>query len=175
VGRVRQVGQVIAFVVMLTALDAAQLLPPPKDGDIRVVHWELRNATDIFLTLEPRSVTGERAPLLTFTHRFPGTRQTAAPIEVEVQAFAGQFWAPRAELWFEIDGREIFNLGPPLPGTSLLEGTSDYWSGRMPIDVARRMARAKRINGGSLGFPFELTASQRLAIRTWVERITPRT
>jgi hypothetical protein len=171
---VGQVGQVIALVVFLTALGAAQLLPLPKDGDIRVVHWELQNATDIFLTLEPRSITGERTPIVTFTHRFPGTRQTAPPIEVEVQAFAGQFWAPRAELWFEIDGREIYNLGPPLPGTPLLEGTPDYWSGRMPIDVARRMARAKRINGGSLGFPFELTPSQRQAVRAWVERITPR-
>jgi hypothetical protein len=160
---------------LIAALGAAQLLPPPKDGDIRVVYWELQNATDIFLTLQPRNITNERTPIVMFTHRFPGKRQTAAPIDVEVQAFAGQFWAPRAELWFEIDGREIFNLGASLPGTPLLEGTPDYWSGRMPIDVARRMARAHRINGGALGFPFELTASQRQAIRAWVERITPGT
>ena len=160
--------------LLVAALGAAQSLPPPKDGDIRVVYWELQNATEIFLTLEPRSITGERAPIVTFTHRFPGKRQEAAPIEVEVQAFAGQFWAPRAELWFEIDNREIFNLGAPLPGTPLQEGTPDYWSGRMPIDVARRMARAHRINGGSLGFPFELTTSQRQAIHAWVERITRR-
>jgi hypothetical protein len=161
--------------LLVAAHNAAQLLPAPKDGDLRVVYWELQNATDIFLTLEPRCITGERAPIVTFNHRFPGTRQMATPIEVEVQAFAGQFWAPRAELWFEIDGREIFNLGEPLPGTPLLEGSPDYWSARMPIDVARRMARAQRINGGALRLPFELTASQRQAIRAWVGRITPRT
>jgi len=30
------------------------------------------------------------------------------------------------------------------------------------------------INGSALGFPFELSASQRQAIRAWLERITPR-
>src|SRR5688572_11728613 len=159
--------------VLLAALGAAQLLPPAGDGDIRTVYWELQNVTDIFLTLEPRTLKGERAPILTFTYRFPGKRQTAPPREVEVQASAGQFWAPRAELWFELDGREVVNLSARVPNTSSLEGTPDYWSGRMPIDVVHRMARAQRINGSSLGFPFELSASQRQAIRAWLERITP--
>lgn len=161
-------------VLLLAALGAVQLLPPAKDGDIRTVDWELQNVTDIFLTLEPRSITGERAPILTFTCRFSGKRQTTSPGEVEVRASAGQFWAPRAELWFELDGREIINLGAPVPGTPLLEGTPDYWSARAPIDVIQRLARAQRVNGGSLGFPFELSAAQRQAIRAWLERITPR-
>ena len=159
--------------VLLAALGAAQLLPPAGDGDIRTVYYELQNVTDIFLLLEPRTFKGERAPIVTFTCRFPGRRHTVAPREVEVQASAGQFWAPRAELWFELDGREVVNLSAPLSNAPLLEGTPDYWSGRVPIDVLRRMARAQRINGSSLGFPFELSASQRQAIRAWLERITP--
>ena len=91
---------------------AAQLLPPPRDGDIRTVYWELQNASDVWLTLEPRTAKGERAP--------------------------------------------------------------DYWAGHVPIGVIRWMARAKRITGSSLGFPFELSASQRQAIRTWLERIESR-
>lgn len=52
----------------LTAIDGrAQLLPPPGDGEIRVNYWELRNETEVRLTLEPRNAKGERAPLLTFT------------------------------------------------------------------------------------------------------------
>ena len=86
-------------------------------------YCELQNVTDIFLLLEPRTLKGERAPIVTFTCRFPGRRHTVAPREVEVQASAGQFWAPRAELWFELDGREVVNLSAPLPNTSLLEGT----------------------------------------------------
>jgi len=144
--------------VLLAALGAAQLLPPAGDGDIRTVHYERQNVTDIFLLLEPRTLKGERAPIVTFTGRFPGRRHTLAP---------------RAELWFELDGREVVNLSAPLPNAPLLEGTPDYWSGRVPIDLLRRMARAQRINGSSLGFPFELSASQRQAIRAWLERITP--
>jgi len=160
--------------VLLAALGAAQLLPPAGDGDIRTVYWELQNVTDIFLTLEPRTLKGERAPILTFTCRFPGKRQTAPPREVEVQAYAGQFWAPRAELWFELDGIEIVNLSASPSNTSLPEGAPDYWSGRLPIDVMRRLAQAPRIRGNALRFPFELSASQRQAIRAWLERITPR-
>ena len=137
--------------VLLAALGAAQLLPPAGDGDIRTVYYELQNVTDIFLLLEPRTLKGERAPIVTFTGRFPGRRHTLAPREVEVQ----------------------LNLSAPLPNAPLLEGTPDYWSGRVPIDLLRRMARAQRIDGSLLGFPFELSASQRQAIRAWLERITP--
>jgi hypothetical protein len=161
-------------VLLIAALGAAQLLPPAVDGDIRTAYYELQNRSEIWLTLEPRSAKGERAPLMTLAVQFAGKRQTTAPHEVEVQAFAGQFWAPRAELWFELDGGERVDLSA-LPGAALLQGAADdYWSGRVTIDVMRRLAGAHRITGSSLGFPFELSASQRQAIRAWLERITPR-
>ena len=39
--------------LLIAALGAAQLLPTPKDGDIRTVYWELQNVSDVWLTLEP--------------------------------------------------------------------------------------------------------------------------
>jgi hypothetical protein len=159
--------------VLVTALGAGQLLPPPRDGEIRTVYYELQNVTDVWLTLEPRTAKGERAPLVALTYRFPGRRQTTSPREVEVQAFSEQFWAPRPELWFELDGQRI-EPPPSVPGpaTGLLTGVaSDYWSVRLPIDVMHAIASAHRVQGSSLGFPFELSASQLQAIRTWLARI----
>jgi hypothetical protein len=94
---------------------------------------------------------------------------------VEVRAFAGQFWAPRSELWFELDGGERIDLSVQ-PGLPMVPegGAIDSWSGRLPIDVLRRLARAQRIRGNALRFPFELSASQQQAIRAWLERIGAR-
>jgi hypothetical protein len=161
-------------IALMSALGAAQLLPPPHDGDIRTAYWELQNVTDIWLTLEPRTVKGDRAPLLTFTLRFTGKRQAVAAREVEVRAFAGQFWAPRAELWFDLNGKARVDVSPGAPAVSLLPGAADdYWGGEISVDVINRMARAQHVRGSALGFPFELTASQRQALATWLDRIAP--
>jgi hypothetical protein len=162
--------------LLAAAFGASQLLPPPGDGDIRTAYYELQNRTEIWLTLLPRTAAGQRAPLMTFTHAFPGTRQTVAPREVTVQAFSELFWAPRPVLWFELDGRERIDVAADPPNRGLLTGAaSDYWSGRLSIETIRRMARAQIVNGSSLGFPFQLSASQRQALGAWLERIAPRT
>ena len=172
-GQAGQVGPVALLIAVLgTALGAAQLLLPPSDGDIRTVYWELQNRTDVWLTLETRNAKGERAPVVTFTYSFPGKRQTAPPRDVEVRALAGQFWAPRSELRFQLDGGEVLNLSAPQANAALIEGSPDYWSGHVPIEAIRRMAHAQRITGSSLGFAFELSATQRQALRTWLERIS---
>jgi hypothetical protein len=162
-----------AAVVLAAALGTAQLLPPPGDGDIRTVFWALRNTSETWLTLEPRSVAGDRAPVITFTCRFQGTRQTAPPQEVEIQASAGRFWAPRAELWFELDDTERVDLSAQPAITGLLEGTPDSWSARTSIDTVYRMALVRRIRGSALGFPFEFSASQRQPIRAFLARVDP--
>jgi len=164
----------LRILVFSAALGAAQLLPPPRDGDIRTVFWELQSRTDIFLTIEPRNVKGERAPTLTFTYNFPDKRQTSPPREVEVRAFAGQFWAPRAELWFDLDGKERLDVSAGVPAIGLLQGAADdYWGGPLPIEAIYRMVLVPRIRGSALGFPFELSASQRQALRAWLDRIDP--
>ena len=51
---------------------APQLLPPPKDGDIRDVYWELRKESETWLSLELKTEDGRPAPFLTFTHFYSG-------------------------------------------------------------------------------------------------------
>ena len=158
-------------VLLIAALGAAQLLPPPGDGDIRIVYWELQNVTDIWLTLEPRTLKGERAPLVTFTYRFPGRRHTVAPREVEVQALRGSS-GPRAELWFELDGGERVDL------STLLH--------RAPARRRRRLlerARADRRDAPDgpratdqrqlAGIPLRALGVAAAGDRAWLERITP--
>jgi hypothetical protein len=165
---------IIRIAALLAALGAAQLLPPAGDGDIRVAYYELQNRSDVWLTLEPRAQNGNRAPHVTFTHSFPGKRQTTAPREVLVQAFAGHFWAPRAELWFDLDGKERIDVSPGVNIVGPLQGAADdYWGGPVSIDVIYRMALVHDVRGSALGFPFELSASQRQALRAWLDRIDP--
>ncbi|HJR59630.1 MAG TPA: hypothetical protein VJ813_09535 [Vicinamibacterales bacterium] len=147
---------------------ADQLLPPPGDGDIRAVYWELRNESEVWLTLEPRSASGDAAPLLTFTCRFAGKRPAGAITEIDVRAYAGVFWAPRADLWFLLDDTHKLDLAPK--GGRLISGTpSDYVSEMVSIDTVKRMVAEHRITGEALGFPFELRESQRGALRRFLD------
>jgi hypothetical protein len=164
----------LLFAALSATTSAWQLLPPPGDGDIRVAYYELQNRSEVWLTIEPRAPNGDRAPLLTFTHHFLGKRQTAAPREVLVQACAGQFWAPRAELWFDLDGKERLDVSPGLSNVGLLVGAGgECWGGEISIDAIYRMALVQHVRGSSLGFPFDLSASQRQALRAWLDRIDP--
>lgn len=160
--------------LLMAALGGAQVLPPPGDGDIRVAYYELQNRSEVWLTLEPRAVNGARAPLLTFTSRFAGRRQTAPSSEVLVQACAGHFWAPRAELWFDLDGEERVDISRGLPNIGLLPGAAgDCWGGTVSLDVIYRMALVHHIRGSSLGFPFQLSTEQQQALHAWLDRIDP--
>ena len=171
-GQVWRVG--LLFAALSATTTAWQLLPPPGDGDIRVAYSELQNRSEIWLTLEPRAMNGTRAPFLTFTSRFAGRRQRAASSEVLVQACAGLFWAPRTELWFDLDGKERVDVSPGLPNIGLVSGAAgDCWGGQISIDVMYRMALVHHIRGSSLGFPFQLSAVQQQAIRAWLDRIDP--
>ena len=138
---------VLAMAVAFSSVFPPQLLPPPKDGDIRVVYWELRNESEVWLTLEPKSADGRSAPLITFTHTFPGKPPGPPAKQIEVRAFG---WAPSAELRFELDARERIELSPP--GGILTSGNpSDYVRATITIDQLRQLARAARISGRALG------------------------
>jgi len=155
--------------VPLCSVFPAQLLPPPKDGDIRMVHWELRNESEVWLTLEPKSVEGRPAPMLTFTHTFPGKLPGPPAKEIEVRAYG---WAPSAELRFELDGKDRIELSPP--GGILTSGTpSDYVRATITVDVLRQLAQARQITGRALGVNFELSDSQRKAIASFADRVGP--
>jgi hypothetical protein len=159
-------------IATLLAWDAsAQLLPPPGDGEIRVVYWDLQKQTEVWLTLEPKAPNGDRAPLLTFTDRFAGKRPTAPRTHVEVRAFVGAFWAPRAELWFLADGQRIdFGNQSRLSGF-VSSVPSDYLSEAISLEALKQMASAERISGVVLGFEVVLTDAQRQALRAFLARV----
>ena len=149
-------------------VSAAQLLPPPKDGDIRDAYWELRNESETWLSLELKTADGRPAPFLTFTHTYPGKPPGPPAAQVEVRAYGR---APFAELVFVLDDKQTIDLSPP--GGGLTSGTpSDYARATMTSDVLQQMAKATRITGRALGVGFQLTDSQRKAIATFHARIT---
>jgi hypothetical protein len=158
-------------VALLAAVAAGQLLPPPGDGEIRTVYRDLRNETEVWLTLEPRRPKGDRVPLITFTHRFSGRRPAGPATGVEVRALAGNYWAPRVELWFLLDEGQKIDLGGQASGLTT-GAPSDYLSGQVSIATLKKMAGAARITGSALGFAFELNESQRDAIRAFLARVT---
>ena len=158
----------LVALAMAGAMSPRQLLPPPGDGDIRQVYWELQNRSEVWLTLEPKTPKGERAPMLTFTFNFAGKSPAAPPTNVEVRAYAGTIYTPRSDLVFTLDDQQKFDLSG-----RLLSGTpSDYATGTITIAVLKQMAAASRITGNALGFDFELTAAQRKAIAAFHDRIT---
>ena len=144
-----------------------QLLPPPGDGEIRQVFFEIQNRSEIWLTLEPKTMKGERAPMLTFTFSFGGQRPVAPPKQIEVRAYA-PIWTPRSDLIFVLDDQHKFDL----VGMLVNGMPSDYVFGTTTIAVLRQMGAASRVTGNALGFDFELSATQRKAIAAFHDRIT---
>jgi hypothetical protein len=150
----------------------AQVIPPAGDGDIRIVYWALRDESEFWLTIEPRSVDGKPAPtatIMTFTRTFAGRVPGGPPKEFDVRAYAGLMWAPKVELWVIADGRKIdFAAGHTL---GLLNGGgSDYLSATVLPATLEGIASAGHISGSALGFAFELTPSQRAALRAFYHR-----
>ena len=151
----------------------AQALPPPRDGDIRVLYWEIQKRTQVWLTLELQSRDGKPLPTgmnLAFWVEFPGKRPLRPVQTIEIQANAGFMWAPKIELSFLIDGRESISVAPP-GLVSLTEGAVwNYLPAEISVEVLARLARAKHIDGNALGLEFELSERQLNALRTFYER-----
>ena len=149
-----------------------QLLPPPRNGDIRIIYWELRNESELWLTLEPVTPGGGQAPLLTVTWRFAGRRPTAPPTAFDIRAYAGAAFAPRVEFWLLLDGEHRIDLAPPGRSPGLTSGTpSDYVSHLISLETLRQVAGAQQVSGHALGFDFELTGSQRAAVANFLKRV----
>ena len=161
---------VVALVLTATAVQA---LPPPGDGDIRALYWELRNETEVWVTLEPKSPDAKPAPqamTLTFTRRFAGKWPDNQPPRFEVRADAGFLWAPKNELWIAVDGDETIDFASHNPFGLITGVVSTYVAAEIPIATLARIGKASRVSGNALGFEFTLTASQRQAVRDFLER-----
>ena len=158
--------------LVVALLSTVQALPPPRDGDIRALYWELRNESEVWLTLEPKSPDGKPGPgILTFTYRFKGKRPEAPPSQIEARAYAGFLWAPKVSFWLGLNDREKLDLLPPGAFTLSTGTVSDYLVAMIPITLMNRIAHAKVVTGNALGFDFELTESQIQAFRAFMERI----
>lgn len=172
----RLIAATVCFAGAVSSATVAysQALPPAGDGDIRVLYWELTNRTQVWLTLELRSLDGKPLPTgmnLTFTVEFAGKRPSRPLDRIEVRANAGYMWAPKIELAFRVDGRETIDLTQP-GLVSLVEGAVwNYLPAEISIDTLARLARAKHIDGNALGLEFVLTDFQLNAIRTFNERV----
>jgi hypothetical protein len=151
-----------------------QALPPPGDGDIRVLCWELTQQTDVWLTLELRTPEGKAQPTgmnMTFTLQFPGKRPPHPVEEIEVRVNAGFLWAPRVQLRFVLNGRDRLEMAPPGMVSLVTGSVSDYLPVTISVETLGQLARAKHIEGNALGLEFALTDFQRHAIRTFYERV----
>jgi hypothetical protein len=151
---------------------SAQPLPPPRDGEIRAVFWELQNRTDVWLTLEPQTTSRTPAPtamLLTLTCSFPGKFPKAPPQNVELRALPGMMWAPLVQLSVVIDGASV-DL-PPLATAGVGDGGFDYIWVPLSVSILKQIADARRVTINALRLDLELTDSQRTAIGVYLERI----
>ena len=150
-----------------------QALPPPRDGDIRVLYYELRDLTEVWLTLELRGPGGEKLPAVLIFHvDFPGRRPAAALTKVEVQAQVGRLWAPRPELRLALDGGEAVDLGglsPIYDGGESPAMTAVVAT--IPVGTLKKIAAARAVTGNALRVDFTLTATQRQAIAAFAERV----
>lgn len=156
---------------------SAQLLPDPRDGDIRVVHWDLTSETEVFLTLEPRSPNREKLPVtLRLSVVFPGKRPAAPLTHVHVRAYVNSLWAPEPRLTIVLDGREEVVFAPLGP-SGMYSSDSDGGSaligivGTIPIVTLQKLASARSVAGNALRLTFELNGSQRNAIARFAERV----
>jgi hypothetical protein len=160
---------VLAFLMLLPVHSAAQMLPPPRDGDIRTAYFELRNESEMWLTIEPRSPDGKLAPPLTLTYRFSGKQPTQRPTQLELRANAGRFWAPRADLSLVVDDQPL--LDPSSAQGTYSESALDSVFATLSIGAVEQIARARRVTGSALGFPFALSTSQIAAVRAFLDRV----
>jgi hypothetical protein len=157
-----------AFVLLALAL---QVLPPPQDGDIRTVYWELQNRSEVFLTLELKSHDGKPAPVVTFTVGFAGKRPVSQPRAVEVRAYPGPLWWPRAEWWFLLDQQTRLDLAGRSSGLINNDFGPNYVIAAVPLGVLQQLADATSVSGNVLGFEVELSSKQRDALRAFRDRV----
>ena len=150
----------------------SQVLSPPRDGDIRVEYSDLLRQTVVALTLTieaPHPAAESRPLVLTFGRSFDGKVPLGPAALFDVRVSAAPSPTPPVELWLMADEERIDLVGGnPQALRKSEEADSIYTT--IPAETLKRVATAGRISGNALGFGFELTASQREALRTFVAR-----
>ncbi len=169
----------IVVVLALLAVSApARAQSPARDCEIRAAYSDMTDATDIWLTLEPRTPDGKPGPpgtVVTLTARFAGKRPARPATEVEVRANVGMLWAPRAELWLLLDGEDRIDLDAKTPVLGMNANSGiDFVTATMSTRTLEQIANARRVTGSVLGLQVEFTDAQREALRRFLERVTSR-
>jgi hypothetical protein len=155
-----------------TLFAGAQVLSPARDGEIRVEYSDLLRQTVVVLTLtiEPPHPSAESRPLvLTFGRTFEGKVPQGPAALFNVRVSAPPAATPPVELWLMADGERTDLVGGNAEALRKTDEADAIYA-TIPAETLKRLAAAGRINGSALGFGFELTASQREALRTFVAR-----
>jgi hypothetical protein len=158
-------------------LGGRQPAPAPVDGDIRPVYQELRDQTELVLTIQPHAAAGTTAPAgfaLTFS-RVSSGRAPQAPASsttvIDVRAYPGTASTPKPDLAFDVDGAHV-QVSVPVRDSLLVTGPDPaYLSSYTTVRVLERIAAGKHVTANVLGLSFDLTADQCTAVRTFVQRM----
>jgi hypothetical protein len=168
--------RIVALALLLAASAGAQLLPPPGDGDIRTVYWELRDQTDIFVALVPHAPDGASTPpgmMIRIRRSFAGKGSPPRPnggTMLYIEAPVGTVWAPKPELWVVADGRR-FDLTAERMGGVVSATGGDYLAGQISVADLTSIAAARDVHGSVAGVAFSLTGKQRGALVEFLARV----
>lgn len=154
-----------------------QPVPAPVDGDIRAVYQELRDQTELVLTIQPHVAAGATAPAgfaLTFSRVSTG-HDLQAPASsttvIDVRAYPGTASTPKPDVSFDIDGAHVQVTAPVRDSLQVTGPDPAYLSSYTTVRLLERIAAGNRVTADALGLQFELTPDQRTAVRTFVQRL----
>jgi hypothetical protein len=161
----------------------------PQENPVRSFYFDLLGHTEFWIDLAPPPKPGDQVSPVTlnFTVRFKGKvvrEPEAPPYLLIVRAQANALYNPlvlrQPALILEADGEPVWD--PQLPvnfyyaGGSLTEGGAgfaDTVDVSVPAETLHQIASATKVTGNALGFPFELTGAQLVAVRALAARVFP--
>jgi hypothetical protein len=169
---------ITAFVLCVApSFGGSQPAPATADGDIRAVYQELRDQTELVLTIQPHLAAAATAPAgfaLTFSRVASGRDRQAPALSttvIDVRAYPGTAWTPKPDVSFDIDGAHV-QVTAPVRDSLLVAGPDPaYLSSYTTVRLLERIAAGNRVAANALGLQFDLTPDQRAAVRTFVQRL----
>lgn len=169
---------ITVFVLWAAPLSGGwQPAPAPVDGDIRAVYQELRDQTELVLTLQPHAAAAATAPAgfaLTFsrvsTGRDPQTPASSGTV-IDVRAYPGTASTPKPDVSFDIDGAHVQVSVPVRDSLQVTGPEPAYLSSYTTVRLLERIAAGNHVSADALGLQFDLTPDQRAAVRTFVQRL----